>query len=128
MEGKQATTSRTTLLHRLSFNQCQGQLAGCQRHPHRRLPPSNEREKTPSGREEETHPVVNPSQQETDLTPDLGYSIYGRRRRPSRRLLESLGNVYTVGELNTAPARQIDPATFREAMSGPNQVEWWAAI
>jgi hypothetical protein len=37
----------------------------------------------------ERPPVVNPSQQGMDLTPDLGYSIFGRRRRPSRRLLES---------------------------------------
>ncbi|GKZ63710.1 hypothetical protein AnigIFM49718_006930, partial [Aspergillus niger] len=92
------------------------------------LPPSNEQENTPSEREEETPPVVNPSQQGMDLTPDLGYSIFGRRRRPSRRLLESLGKVYTAGALNTAPARQVDPATFHEAVSGPNQLEWWAAI
>ena len=39
------------------------------------LPSSNEREETPSGHEEETPPVVNPSQQGTDLTPDLGYTI-----------------------------------------------------
>jgi hypothetical protein len=86
------------------------------------LPPSNEREETPSDREE-TPPVVNPSQQETGLTSDLGYSIYGRRRRPSQRLLESLGKVYSAGTLNTAPARQVDPATFHEAVSGPDQLE-----
>ncbi|GLA10095.1 hypothetical protein AnigIFM60653_001480 [Aspergillus niger] len=88
------------------------------------LPPSSEQEKTPPESEEETPPVVNPSQQGMDLTPDLGYSIFGRRRRPSRRLLESLGKVYTAGALNTAPARQVDPATFHEAVSGPNQLEW----
>ncbi|CAP94943.1 Pc21g00460, partial [Penicillium rubens Wisconsin 54-1255] len=65
---------------------------------------------------------------ETDLTSDLGYSIYGRRRRPSRRLLESLGKIYSAGTLNTGPARQVDPATFHEAVSGPDQLEWWAAI
>ncbi|KAJ6003561.1 hypothetical protein N7522_006253 [Penicillium canescens] len=92
------------------------------------LPPASEREKTPPGREEETLPVVNPSQQGNDLTSDPGYSIYGRRRRPSRRLLESLGKVYSAGTLNTAPARQVDPATFHEAVSGPTQLEWWAAI
>jgi hypothetical protein len=92
------------------------------------LSPSNEREETPSEREEETLPVVNPSQQGTGLTSDLGYSIYGRRRRPSRRLLESLGKVYSAGTLNTAPARQVDPVTFHEAVSGPDQLEWWAAI
>ena len=62
------------------------------------------------------------------MTSDLGYSIYGRRRRPSRRLLESLGKVYTAGALNTAPARLVDPATFREAVSGSHQLEWWAVI
>ncbi|KAJ5267756.1 hypothetical protein N7478_010564 [Penicillium angulare] len=92
------------------------------------LPPSSEREKTPSERVEETPPVVNPSQQGADLTSDLGYSIYGRRRRPSRRLLESLGKVYSAGILKSASDRQVDPATFREAVSGPNQLEWWAAI
>ncbi|KAI1828784.1 hypothetical protein CBS147337_10411 [Penicillium roqueforti] len=92
------------------------------------LAPSNEREKTPSEREKETPPVVNPNQQGTDLTSDLGYSIYGRRRRPSRRLLESVGKMFTAGALNTAPARQVDPATFHEAVSGPDQLEWWAAI
>jgi hypothetical protein len=69
------------------------------------LPPPKEREKTPSEREGETPLVVNPSQQGTDLTSDLGYSIFGRRRRPSRRLLESLGKVYSAGALNPAPAR-----------------------
>jgi hypothetical protein len=72
--------------------------------------------------------VVKPSQQGTDLASDLGYSIYGRRRRPSRRLLESLGKVYSAGTLNTTPARQVDPVTFHEAVSGPDQLEWWAAI
>lgn len=92
------------------------------------LPPSNEREETLSEREEETPPVVNPSQQETDLTSDLGYSIYGCRRRPSRRLLDSLGKVYSAGTFNTAPARQVDPATLHKAVSGPDQLECWAAI
>jgi transposase InsO family protein len=92
------------------------------------LPSSAEREKTPSEREEETPPAVNPSQQGTDLTQDLGYSLYGRRRRPSRRLLESLGKVYTAGVLNTASVSKVDPSTFHEAVSGSNQLEWWAAI
>ncbi|OQE60826.1 hypothetical protein PENNAL_c0296G06010, partial [Penicillium nalgiovense] len=90
------------------------------------LPPSNEREETPSDREE-IPPVVSPSQQETGLTSDLGYSIYDRRRRPSRRLLESLGKVYSAGTLNTGLARQVDPAVFHETVSGPDQLEWWAA-
>ena len=72
--------------------------------------------------------MVNPSQQGTDLTSDLGYSIYGRRQRPSWCLLESLGRVYSTGTLNTAPARQVDPTTFCEAVLGPDQLEWWAAI
>ncbi|KAJ5267498.1 hypothetical protein N7478_010306 [Penicillium angulare] len=92
------------------------------------LPPSAEREKAPSEREEETPPAVNPSQQGTDLTQDLGYSFYGRRRWPSRRLLESLGKVYSAGALKTASVSKVDPSTFHEAVSGSNQQEWWAAI
>ncbi|OQD70189.1 hypothetical protein PENANT_c268G05202, partial [Penicillium antarcticum] len=86
-----------------------------------------ERLKTPS-QHVETFPPVNPIEQEAESTQDLGYSIYGRRRRPSRRLLESLGKVYTAGALNTASARTVDPSTFHEAVSCPNQLEWWAAI
>ena len=76
----------------------------------------------------ETLPPVNPVEQEAEFTQDLGYSLYGRRRRPSRRLLESLGKVYTAGALNTTSARTVDPSTFHEAVSCPNQLEWWAAI
>ncbi|KAJ5197045.1 hypothetical protein N7449_007524 [Penicillium cf. viridicatum] len=90
--------------------------------------PSTEREKPPSQRAEETLPPVNPIEQEAESTQDLGYSIYARRRRPSRRLLKSLGKVYTAGALNTASARTVNPSTFHEAVSGPNQLEWWAAI
>jgi hypothetical protein len=77
---------------------------------------------------EEALPPVNPIEQEAESTQDLGYSIYGRRRRPSRRLLESLGKVYTAGTLRAATASTVDPSTFHEAVSGPNQLEWWAAI
>jgi len=59
---------------------------------------------------------------------DLGHSLYGRRRRPSRRLLESLGKVYSTGVLKASMAKEVDPSTFDEAVSGPNQLEWWAAI
>ncbi|OQE08426.1 hypothetical protein PENFLA_c135G06338 [Penicillium flavigenum] len=86
-----------------------------------------ERLKTPS-QHVETLPPINPIEQEAESTQDLGYSIYGRRRRPSRRLLESFGKVYTSGALNTTSARTVDPSTFHEAMSCPNQLEWWAAI
>jgi transposase InsO family protein len=71
---------------------------------------------------------VNPVPRETQSTQDLGYSLYGRRRRPSRRLLESLGKVYATGTLNATIAKDVDPLTFHEAVSGPNQVEWWPAI
>jgi transposase InsO family protein len=91
-------------------------------------PDSAERPKTPSQRVEEALPPVNPIEQEAESTQDLGYSIYGRRRRPSRRLLESLGKVYTAGTLRAASASTVDPSTFHEAVSGPNQLEWWAAI
>ena len=36
--------------------------------------------------------------------------------------------MYTAGALNTASASTVDPSTFHEAVSGPNQLEWWAAI
>ncbi|KAI1828889.1 hypothetical protein DTO027I6_10038 [Penicillium roqueforti] len=91
------------------------------------LPPLNEREKTPS-QHVETLPPVNPIEQEAESTQDLGYSIYGRIRRPSRRLLESFGKVYTYGALNTTSAPTVDPLTFHEAVSCPNQLQWWAAI
>ena len=52
---------------------------------------------------------VNPIQHETEATQDLGYSLYGRRRRPSRRLLESLGKVYATGTLNATVAKDVDP-------------------
>ncbi|CEJ62707.1 hypothetical protein PMG11_11200 [Penicillium brasilianum] len=71
---------------------------------------------------------VNPIFRETQATPDLGYSLYGRRRKPSRRLLESLGKVYATGKLNAPVTKDVDPLTFHEAVSGPNQLEWWAAI
>ena len=90
-------------------------------------PDSAERLKTPF-QHVETLPPVNPVEQEAEFTQDLGYSLYGRRRRPSRRLLESLGKVYTAGALNTTSARTVDPSTFHEAVSCPNQLEWWAAI
>ncbi|OQE58978.1 hypothetical protein PENNAL_c0347G06755 [Penicillium nalgiovense] len=92
------------------------------------LPFSSEQEKTLSQHGEEIPPPVNPIEQEAESTLDLGYSVYGRRRRPSRRLLESLGKVYSTGTLNPAPARQVDPVAFREAVSGSDQLEWWAAI
>ncbi|KAJ5202905.1 hypothetical protein N7449_004984 [Penicillium cf. viridicatum] len=81
-----------------------------------------ERLKTPT-RHMETLPPVNPIEQEAESTQDLGYSIYSRRRRPSRRLLESLGKVYTAGALNTTSTRTVDPSTFHEAVSYPNHLE-----
>lgn len=80
---------------------------------------------TPSA---DTPSAVNPTHSEAQSTPDLGYSLYGRRRRPSRRLLESLGKVYATGTLNASLAKEVDPSTFHEAVSGPHQLEWWAAI
>lgn len=87
------------------------------------LPLSSKQEKTPSQHGEEIPPPINPIKQEVDSTQDLGYSVYGRRRRPSRRLLESLDKVYSTGTLNPTPARQVDPIAFREAMSGSDQLE-----
>jgi hypothetical protein len=87
-----------------------------------------ERLKTPSQHVEEIFPPVNPIEQEVDSTQDLRYSIYVRRGRPSRLLLESLGKVYAAGALSTASGSNVDPSTFHDAVSGPNQLEWWAAI
>lgn len=36
--------------------------------------------------------------------------------------------LYTTGTLNGAAAKGVDPSTFNEAVSGPNQVEWWEVI
>jgi transposase InsO family protein len=86
-----------------------------------------ERETAPAQGEEETLPI-NPIQQQTESMQDLGYSLYGRRRRPLRRLLESLGKVYAAGTLKATAAEGADPSTLQEAVSGPHQLEWWAAI
>jgi len=84
--------------------------------------------KMPSEPMSETPPPVNPTHHEAPSMHDLGHSLYGRRRRPSRRLLESLGKVYSTGVLKASMAKEVDPSTFDEAVSGPNQLEWWAAI
>jgi protein involved in polysaccharide export with SLBB domain len=38
------------------------------------------------------------------------------------------GKVYSAGTLNTAPARQVDPVAFHEAVSGPDQLESYLVI
>jgi hypothetical protein len=60
--------------------------------------------------------------------PSVEHAFTWIRRRPSRRLLESLGKVYSAGTLKTSPARQVDPATFHEAVAGLDLLERWAAI
>jgi hypothetical protein len=70
---------------------------------------------------------INPTARDAQETYDLGYSLYGRKRKPSRRLLESLNKAYVVSPHLTSSASS-DPLTFDEAISGPNQLEWWAAI
>jgi hypothetical protein len=44
--------------------------------------------------------------------------LSGWRPTSPAGLLESLGEVYSAGTLNTGPTRQVDPATFQEAVSG----------
>jgi hypothetical protein len=66
---------------------------------------------------------VNLIPHETQSTQDLGYSLFGRRRRPSRRLLESLGKAYATGTLNATATKVVDPLTFHKDVSGPNQLE-----
>jgi hypothetical protein len=36
--------------------------------------------------------------------------------------------VYSASTLNATAAKEVDPSTFQEAVSGPEQLEWWAAI
>ncbi|OKP12102.1 hypothetical protein PENSUB_2361 [Penicillium subrubescens] len=122
IEGKQATTSRTTLLHHLSFlNQCCLHLA----HRLRRLCLLTSQRKRHLTQWKFPH---RPIQSRAKHRPHLGYSLYGQRRKPSRHLLESVGKVYATGALNTTPAKDFDPSTFHEAASGPNRLELWAAI
>lgn len=70
--------------------------------------------------------TINPAASEVRNVPDLGYSLFGRRRQPSRRLLEAMGKVYFTSPLSSSTG--CDPQTFQEAVSGPQCVEWWASI
>jgi Reverse transcriptase (RNA-dependent DNA polymerase)./Integrase core domain. len=103
-------------------------LPGAMLTPPATPPAPDEPTKMPSEPMSETPPPVNPTHNEAPSMHDLGHSLYGRRRRPSRRLLESLGKVYSTGVLKASMAKEVDPSTFDEAVSGPNQLEWWAAI
>ncbi|KAI9037532.1 retrovirus-related Pol polyprotein from transposon TNT 1-94 [Aspergillus affinis] len=69
--------------------------------------------------------TTNPVASEVQDIPDLGYSLFGRRRQPSRRLLEAIGKVYFTLPLSSSDR---DPQTFQEAVSGPHRVDWWASI
>ncbi|KAJ5455499.1 uncharacterized protein N7458_003763, partial [Penicillium daleae] len=42
---------------------------------------------------------INPTVRDARETHDLGYSLYGRKRKPSQRLLESLSKAYAVSPL-----------------------------
>jgi hypothetical protein len=57
---------------------------------------------------------------EADI-PDLGYSLYERRRQPSRRLLEAQGKVYFTSSSSFHGPKT--PSTFREAVTGPDAPE-----
>jgi hypothetical protein len=70
--------------------------------------------------------TINPAASEVQDVPELGYSLFGRRRRPSRRPLEAMGKVYFTSPLSSSTG--CDPQTFQEAVSGPHRVEWWASI
>lgn len=82
----------------------------------------------PSHNTQEIPLPVNPIQQDTESIQDLGYSLYGRRRRQSHRLLESLGKVYATGSHHATVVKDGNPSPLREAVSGPSQLGWWAAI
>jgi hypothetical protein len=71
---------------------------------------------------DDTTDTVNPVASEALEISDLGYSLYGRRRQPSRRLLEAQGKIFFT---STSAGT---PVTFQEAISGPESVGWWAAI
>jgi hypothetical protein len=70
---------------------------------------------------------INPVAANTSPIPDLGYSLYGRRRRPSRRLLEAQSKIYFTSPLSSFRT-SLTPSTFQEAITGPNAVEWRASI
>lgn len=76
----------------------------------------DERPKMPSQHVEEILPPVNPIDYEAESTQDPGSSIDGRRRRPLRRLLESLGKAYTAVVSNTA-LRMFERHQFSHASS-----------
>ena len=72
---------------------------------------------------------VNPMSTDTTEMPDLGYSMYGRRRFPSRRLRESAGKAYVTQSVRKTPGQKNDtPLTFDEATNGPDKSRWWVAI
>lgn len=91
------------------------------------LPPQETYEPEVGGSTGDADPeTINPVASEVQDTLDLGYSLFGRRRRPSRRLLEAMGKVYFTSPLSSST--DSDPQTFQEAVCGPNRVEWWASI
>lgn len=72
---------------------------------------------------------VNPNAVDESPIPDLGYSLYGRRRYPSRRLLEAAGKAYfTQSSHRSTDHEMTTPLTFAEATSGPDAPKWWDAI
>jgi hypothetical protein len=63
---------------------------------------------------------VNPIAADSSV-PDLGYSLYGRRRHPSRRLLEAAGKAYFTQPSHKPSLDDIaTPSTFVEATTGPD--------
>lgn len=73
--------------------------------------------------------TINPNTSGVQDMPDLGYSLFGRRRRPSRRLLEAMGKVYFTSPVSSpSSSSDHDPESFTEATSGPHRLEWWASI
>jgi len=51
---------------------------------------------------------------------DLGTSLFGRKRQPSRRLLESAAAAFLMNITDS----NNDPQSYQEALSGPDKTEW----
>ena len=62
-------------------------------------------------------PPINPSQ--GDII-DLGTSLFGRKRQPSRRLLESAAVAFLMNITDS----NSDPQSYQEALTGPDKTEW----
>ena len=94
-------------------------MSSLPREPPRELPNAQ----LPSTNDAANSNLINPVAAEATEIPNLGYSLYGRLRLPSRRLLEAQGKVFFI-----SPPPSGTPRTFQEATAGSGAIEWWASI